>query len=419
MEDSITAMPVRIVPFDLGVGLTDEMKDRIKAFAQEKGILHDIDDNKREKTIIKKCTIKCIFPGGTSLYVFDFGIAVMAFTDGSMDLNIDDFAVDYCIDRKNDHASVRKIEHPAMTDAYDTIQGFRRIVHDLRGKKDEIRRSGNIDHEKGEDSLMYAMSLSFFKYLFEGKKDICSWDGMPDWVKRNVSVLMDPAILYLEDSKMLSGNTEKKEEWKKEVFDNICTDRAYPDYERRPNLYTFMSWSAVVILGNIDGSVKEEYTALEVNLQANWYYVHCMDRYLPDNAKEAVKRRIKAAHIKELYNESEVLVDILTHVPDTSVPSRFRDIQKGLTKTSEFVSENERYQRKLRYIQDGMKTESQRKAVISSGILLMMIAFFQMIPVLSGIISGAYETIVYPLLLLVVAAVIILIRYDRIWFNND
>ena len=419
MEDRVTAMPVRIVPFDLGVSLTEEMKDRIREWAQEKGRLRDINDNKREKAIIKKCSIKCGFPNGTSLYVFDFGIAVMVFADESMDLSTKDFAIDYCIDRKNDHATAGDLKHSAMTDAYDAIQEFRRIVHGLKGKKEEIRRSGNTDHEKGEDSLMYVMSISFFRYLFEGAEDVSSWNEMPEWVKRNVSVLMDPAILYLEDSKLLCGNSEKKEEWKKEVFDKICIDRAYLDYERRPNLYTFMSWSAVVVLGSIDESVKEEYTALEVNLQANWFYVHCMDRHLPDSVKEAVRRKIRVDRIKEMFNESEVLVDLLTHVPDTSVPSRFRDIQKGLTKTSEFVSENERYQRKLRYLQDGMKTESQRKAVISSGILLVLIAFFQMIPVLSGIISGAYETMVFPLLLLAVVVVIVLIRYDRIWFNND
>ena len=419
MEDRITAIPVRIVPFDLGSALSPEMKDLITSLAKGKGILQDPDDYKREMAIIKKCTIKCKFANGTALYVFDFGVAVMTITDEPMELDIEDFSIDYCVDRKNDHNSIRVLEHPLMTEAYDAVREFRTIIRNVNGKKEQMRTSGDIDHELSEDSVLYVMTLSFFKHLFEGKKDVCSWNEMQEWVKRNVNVLMDPAILYLEDSKLLSGNAEKKEEWKKEVFSNICIDRAYADYERRPNLYTFMSWAAVVILGNIDRSVIEEYTALEVNLQANWHYVYCMDAHLPDNAKEAVRRKIKVTHIKELLNESEVLVDLLTHVPDSSVPSRFRDIQKGLTKTSEFVAENERYQRKLRYIQDGMRTESQKKAVFSSGILLVLIAFFQMIPVLSGIISGTYELIVYPVLILIVVLVVVLIRHDRIWFNND
>ena len=124
------------------------------------------------------------------------------------------------------------------------------------------------------------MTLSFFDI----DKSIISsttFRKYPDWLKSNIYALLDPAVLYLEDSSKFESSSEIGFDLSK-ILQEIEIDEDVVDFERHKHVNSFMSWAAVVVCGQLQETDVDEYTTLEVRLQCNWFYVYFLDKCLND-----------------------------------------------------------------------------------------------------------------------------------------
>ena len=206
-----------------------------------------------------------------------------------------------------------------------------------------------------------------------------SFKNYPDWLKSNIYALLDPAVLYLEDSSKFESATEVDFDLSK-ILSELEINEDLTDYERHRHINTFMSWAAVTIFGQLQDIDREEYTALEVQLQSDWFYVYCLDKSLDDFSNPTKK---DVVDIQRQHYEIDLLDNRLFDFDDSSMPTRILDIQKGLVETSGLAGNIQHLQRKMQYILEREHLDSelrQKHLGQSTEILLFIIAFIEIAP---------------------------------------
>ena len=202
--------------------------------------------------------------------------------------------------------------------------------------------------------------------------------------------LLDPAVLYLEDSSKFEAATEVNFDLS-QILRELEINKDLTDYERHRHINTFMSWAAVAIFGQLQNIDREEYTALEVQLQSDWFYVYCLDKSLDDLDSLTKKDVIR---IQRQHYEIDLLENRLFDFDDSSMPTRVLDIQKGLVETSGLAGNIQHLQRKMQYILERERLDSelrQKHLGQSTEILLFIIAFIEIAPTVVE-----YGDMIYP-----------------------
>ena len=259
---------------------------------------------------------------------------------------------------------------------WDVIVDLRKIVREHAPQKTTLRKSASEQFEN--KGLSYIMTLS----MFDVSKEIInstSFKNYPDWLKSNIYALLDPAVLYLEDSSKFESATEVDFDLSK-ILSELEINEDLTDYERHRHINTFMSWAAVTIFGLLQDIDREEYTALEVQLQSDWFYVYCLDKSLDDFSNPTKK---DVVDIQRQHYEIDLLDNRLFDFDDSSMPTRILDIQKGLVETSGLAGNIQHLQRKMQYILEREHLDSelrQKHLGQSTEILLFIIAFIEIAP---------------------------------------
>ena len=218
--------------------------------------------------------------------------------------------------------------------------------------------------------------------LSEAPSERGGFQSFPGWLKSNLYALLDPALLYLEDSsRYLSASASGFDVSK--FLNSLENGGELQDYERHRHLNTYMSWAAVVLAGQLQDTDREEYITLEVQLQCDWFYICCLDRNL------GMPTKITRREIIDLQRQSyelEILEDRLLDFDDSSMPSRILEIQRGLVATSGLENNIQRLRRKIRYLLDREQLEvgiRQKRLGQSSELLLFLIAVIEIAPTVS------------------------------------
>lgn len=383
----ITAYPIRIIPFDLGRSLHQEditaLDNRLLS-----GLRH-LELTPRQSSILKGVSLTFSINDHLSAYLYANGICVVVVEERKICFQNDfeRFSIPYGQNRKKAHNDFFKWNHEDSSDIWDIIYGMRKIVRERTKRKSALRKSGSEEFENR--GLSYVMTLSMFDV---DKNIICGtrFNHYPDWLKSNIYALLDPAALYLEDSNKFDAAGESEMDLRK-ILSELEIDENLKDYERHRHIDTYMSWAAVATFGQLQGVDKEEYTALEVQLQSDWFYVYCLDKNLDDLRKPSKRDMVD---IQRQHYEIDLLENRLYDFDDSSMPTRILDIQKGLVQTSGLAGNIEHLQRKIQYVLEREQLNGelrQKRLGRSTEILLYLIAFIEIAPTVAE-----YGELVFP-----------------------
>lgn len=396
---TICGMPTRIIPFDLGRGLDEKDKNAITKstlFANKK-----IDLSMRQSALLKGVLGCYWIDEDVSCYIYYNGITVIVINDRQIKFkdNYKDFSVAYGINRKNAHADFFSWKHEKSQIIKKTISQLRKIVLLNSKKKTIIRESADESFEN--QGLSYIMTLSFFDINTEivGSHN---YKKYPEWLKRNIYALLDPCLLYLEDSNKFK--VEEKLIKSDNLLDEVDIDYEVIDYEKHKNINAFMSWAAVVVIGELQDAERIDYTMLEVQLQSDWFFVYCIDKHLN---RQSIPKKREIMEIQKQSYEIDLLENRLYDFDDSSMPTRILEIQKGLIETSGLNNSIQHLQRKIKYIQEVVRYNSelkQKRFGQSSEILLFVIAFIEIAPTVAE-----YGNRLYPNLGLIGNCVLVLL----------
>lgn len=372
----ICAHPIRVIPFDLGRSLSDRDTEDIRNYITKN--FKEITLSSRQLSILKKCVDYCAINDHVTSYIYRNGMAVMVITEPTVEF-FDDyqhFAIPYGENRKRAHGQLFRWEHEDSECIRQAVSGMRSIVKS-NTKKTEGLRTSSLDTFENK-GLSYVMTLSMFDVVEDGAFTP-GYKNYPEWLKKNLYALLDPSSLYLEDSSKFESANDTGFDIKK-ILDSIEPATNFKDYERHRHIDTFMSWAAVTVVGNLQSVDIEEYVALEVQLQCDWFYVYCLEKGLDGKLKPSKQHMIELQ--KENY-ELDLLENRLYDFDDSSMPTRVLDIQKGLVETSGLENNIRHLQRKIKYILEREALNStlrQKRLGQSSEILLFIIAFIQIAP---------------------------------------
>lgn len=409
-KHSILASPIRILPFDLGRPLSAKDMQVIRELTDQKYRSKSI--SPRQQSIIKDCFMALDIDTGLSAYIYHNGICVITIEDTPVSFAEDHqtFSIAYGDNRKKAHSQLFKWCHPASQQIDELIKSLRGIVISNNKKNQTLRISASEDFEN--KGMSYVMTLSLFN-LSKELLPAHGYKNYPRWLKTNICAMLDPALLYLEDSSKFESANEVEFDIKR-ILSELEVEEELRDYEKHRHVDTYMSWAAVLVIGDLQHTDIEEYTALEVQLQCDWYYVYCMEKSL-----EGInpKSKTKIIDYQKCSYELDVLENRLYDFDDSSMPARILEVQKGLVKSSSLQDNINHLQRKLQYLLEREKIDfdmRQKKVGQSTEVLLFVVAFVEVAPTIAEW-GSKYHPLLGPILnaLIVALGVILFTRKER------
>lgn len=403
----ITAYPIRIIPFDLGRRITAEDLALIEGSVLPR--YKRLETTPRQSSILKDVRLIFQISAQASAYLYANGMCVVVVEEEPLRFQEDyqRFSIPYCENRKKAHNDFFKWEHPASPAIWDAIDLLRRTVREHTPRKTALRGSASEHFENR--GLSYIMTLSLFDVDRE-MVGATSFQHYPEWLKSNIYALLDPAVLYLEDSSKFDASAETDLDLSA-ILSELEISQDLTDYERHRHINTYMSWAAVTTFGQLHTVDREEYTALEVQLQSDWFYVYCLDKGL-DELEHPSKKEL--SDLQRQHYEIDLLENRLYDFDDTSMPTRILDIQRGLVETSGLNDNIQHLQRKIQYVLDRERLDSelrQKHLGQSTEILLFVIAFIEIAPTVAEYGNGLFPYAgVLANLLIILLGTILFIR---------
>lgn len=378
--ERLVAHPVRIVPFDLGRKLETADIDDVKAHCVAEGFALK-SPTQRQRAILKDLGLTFSIQTNIDAFLFETGILVVVINESARDYSDqkEHFSIAYGEDRKRAHEQLFHWTHPSSACIWEEIETLRGIVKKRSGAKTCLRPSASPVFENGGFSYVMTLSLFDTNIISQMGQDFADY---PAWLQRNLYALLDPSTLYLEDSSAFS-NEDVTQGSIQQALENIRIESAPVDYERHRHVATYMSWAAVVMIGQITTNDREEYTALEVQLQSDWYYVYCLGRSMAALDRQG---RSNIMLLQRQHYELSLLADRLFDFDDSSVPSRVITLQKGLVMTSGLQENLEALQKQTVFIIEHEKSKNeikQRRLAQTSEVFLFVIAFIEIAPIVA------------------------------------
>jgi len=410
---------IRFVPFDIGTEITKVLKDKIHEAMSEKN--YKVCDLVRYKDLLPKHVCAYTISDCHQLFIFKKGICVSVLTDESQDSDYF-FSINCCLEKRDAHRGILKLDKNAKEKYRKDGEEIRELVQLLTGvageyikgmrwfehgrKKTQTRWKRFCDElDKSEkDGLSYVMTMHVITPAEKVPFENLDWEDIPEQLRKNIKVLLDPAIINMEDARDFDGDDI---DGKRKLFDNIDVEDGEKDYEKRENLSMFMSWSSVVVLGmpteNDKDNDIEEYKMLEAVLQSNWHLVHCREKALPASMKEAKERKITSSEMRMEQYDLDRYLEETTYHSGSTLPARFNDIQKGLLRSSRLSEKAARYGRMTKDMSDSLNQLRQSVYGRISGILLLIIAGMNASSIIFNLTNIIYVIAVSAILIIVVA----------------
>lgn len=408
----ILSEAVRYIPFDLGARLSPELFEEISAYLSKNFQVSPL--TKREKVILYE---KCICTKITDqlfLYIFQTGIGLFKYySKPQIYIGNMTFAARYLEKRKKSHQKILNWTHDISPVIYVITKELRELV---RKHKKELRPSASSGWEY--NGLSYVMTMVFFSPL-QGNVDTSRFDRLPRFLQKGIPAILKPDLIGYDDSNELSKMNAKKEKVL-EYLENIHSTPV--DYDDRKQLMIFMSWAAVIIFGEFDDSDKEIYELIELNLQHYWFYLYCLDQWLPIEKDEFKQLNLSIDQCINLKVEIDDIPLIIQYTDESRLPERFKPMVDGLSETSRIHQLLEALSEKLdSWIEllsneemrraEQRKEEAQKKFAKNAALALYTIAFIEITPDLYDFFNYLVEISGFnlvPVQLLLTALILVL-----------
>jgi len=407
---------IRFIPFDIGTEIDDRLMEKMHAF------------------MLKNNYCKCVLKGhsallsdgvkggifayqvtkGHQLYIFKKGVCVSVINDDYHPTADDFFSIKSCQDRWSAHNGIlgKKEKQPIDKKSCEDGECIGKLAGALReivanhqkelsehtGWKGTTDATGESFHrereeeteEKKKSKLSYVMTMHVICLATDnGDRDL-EWKNIPKEMRRNIKVLLDPAIIDMEDSSDTIDHDLKKIESR---ISRMNAEDGPQDYEEREDIATYMSWSSVVVLGTPSDDDIKEYILLEALLQSNWHLVEQKEKELPRTIEEAKRQKRTSVGMRMDQFKFDRYIEETTYHSGSTLPTRFRDLQKGLMKSSRLTERIARERRMARYMSESMMYDDQlkqRKYGRTSEILLLLIALINASSILYGWLGEAH-----------------------------
>ncbi len=405
MNDMVSIIPFRNIPFDIGRKVDLQLKTDITAY-----LLNKEDSSELEVSNLLKALsndILCVFQieSQIRLYIYKYGIGVFTIEEVEKSYEKTNYGVEYCNDRKIAHKEYLTISNQLAKKMYKITEQIRLIA---ASGKNKLRISASKFWEN--NGFSYVMTVSCVS-LSSG---CCRYKKMNEHEKLNMHFLLEPSIVHAEDSLVYS--TEYCDGINGVDID-LSTLEEPIDWIKSSDYSIYISWSAVLLYTT--SSEKMTFSALEaleVDLQAMWLYTYCMYENLKNyNSTHKIlvsKLRSDLYKFKRKYNEFK-------NLDDSSAPAYITRLREELIRTSGIDSYALKY---IEYVEfciietETINAEKQKKYAWLNEILLFIIAFVQIAPMLYELMTGGYKDIqlapVLLMIIIVVIAVVIIIAKD-------
>ena len=396
-------IPIRIIPYDTGVDLSEvPNSDLLKALETEADIIRL---SNHQKKLMPKCKVAGSLTEKIRFGIFENGICVFAIEDENIEFKDENyFSAEYCLDRKKKHQELRNGTHSVSNILNVFIKKLREFARTTTNKKPRITSSTAFEN----GGMSYVMTLTYLKT--EDRK-VLEIDQHP-MLKKNIIALLNPTTILLEDYD--DSNPTTYEEIRRNIRD-LDANETLKNYEQRQHILTFMSWSSVVVMGDLEDPDHRDYMLMEISLQSNWYEIYCLEHCMPKTITEAEKDKLSMMDLQKAGNEAEMFIDEIDDIRFSELPSRYVEIQEGLVDTSGLLQIAQRYEKKMKNVSEMMKTknqERQRRFGLSSELLLFFIAMIQFYPILESLTEGTHDWIPYSivLVLLIIGAIVLFMK---------
>jgi hypothetical protein len=331
--------PVRIIPFDLGVSLNSNYVKSINELLSKE--YKEIMFTSRRNKLLCNSPIAFKINDFLELSICETGIGTFIIKEKAYkEYRLRYFSIDYCERRKITHLDILNWNHEQSKCMKKVIK----LLKDFVLKNNEnIRLTARDSFE--HEGLSYVMTIVFLKCI-GGRKQVFNWNTTPNWLKRNIAVLLNPSIIFKEDSINFSNELSINVKFE-DIIDNIDIESEYRDYENRFNLSTYASWASVLSIGSMNKCDIEDYTMLEIKIQQKWFYIYCLEKLLPKGLNDFEEENLNLKKLKLKKYELDILENQLFHIDDSSFPERILNIQKGIIETCKIMNLINRYRQKL------------------------------------------------------------------------
>jgi len=419
---------IRFVPFYIGAEIDDELMEKIQTSMSESRYRNcEID---KFKDLLPESACAYEISERHSLFLFKKGTCVSVLRDEYRQGPDEYFSIASCLRRKNAHDGVlysaenAEICHREDGDAIRALAKTLRNIAETHTKETHspspLKRIAQGSYKKSRfkpqdgatkdkrDGLSYVMTIHIITPT-EGEFGSLDWKHIPTEMRRNIQVLLDPAIIDMEDAHDFEGSGT---DGKKKAMDEMDVDEAPQNYEKRKNIATYMTWSSVVILGMPTENDIEEYVILEAMLQSNWYLIHIKEKALPGSIDEAKDRKMTSVGMRMDLHDLDRYLKETTYHGGSTLPARFNEIQKGLLRSSRLTEKITRYKRMAGDVSESMMYNDQlRQSRYGrfSEALLFIIAILSASAIINDLTDKSYVILTAVVLVAITAVGLLLL----------
>lgn len=383
-KEKIELFSKHIIPFDIGITVNKEIKTILE---KTLNIFPEIEIDKFWKGISIGLIISKQIDSYIELYIYEYGVGVFVIKDREKFYSSNDyFSYDFCTRRSAIHSEIYLNEH--IDCAY-----LNRVMKNIWNSIDQynLRKTANEQWEL--HGISYAMPIDFLK-LSKPLNQINDKD------KKNIYVILNPSLIekedayskvaIIEDSKYINfGNFDETEE-----VNNICVENLEDNYQVNDSISVYTSWSTLLVCFGDNKNIKkieELFTCLQVELQAFWFYTYILSSIQID--VYSYKNISKLKNLLFDYNE---IVEKFYDIEISKLPNYLLKIWKSMIDTGYLEKHIRKTEAMLKFLiekSDNTIQEKQYKFMKVNNILILSIAYVQVIPFLYSFFVGNYKSV--------------------------
>lgn len=402
-------LPLRNIPFDFGLKLSEDDIDLIEKYIVQKNFIkYEI------PALLKSLSDDILFMIKINqdiiLYIYSYGIGVFTLKDDKFIIQDEKYANNYCKSRKEAHHQLLAGKHKYSELIYEIISELRNIVHRDK-KKAIIRESANENWEHhGFSYIMTVTVIQKEEYNFFNYVDFSEIE------KKNLMIMLEPGIVHQDDTMSFQIKCKSDINEKSDIYNFRLPESEPINWVKSKDIGIYISWAAVVVYMNkINEDTIKHLEYMEVDLQAMWMYIYCLYYRISHHKNKNIKISVlkkKLFTFQRKYNEFK-------SPNDTSMAEHFTLIRNELIGTSGIDNEKDKYISYLQYCIDeteSLNDERSKKYSVLSEILLFIIAYVQIAPMLYNCLMGEFSSLgfwqVLIIILIAITGIVLIIRKD-------
>lgn len=356
----IKITPIRIIPFDIGTQIDVDFARRAQEVFEKTSFEGEFLLEDRLIVIEETVGDICI-----RVDVFKDGVGIISFIDEPILFEkIDDFDVKAILRlRREVHNKTLKHEHP-FSQAFDKIiKTLREIAqdHDPSSSPALIRFTASDKWEK--KGLSYVMSI-YLVYMPELPSILKN--PKEKKLRRKFAAFLFPGIYGLENT-FVSSKLQFIEQsflLDESLLDKLVEQAVAEDHDLYGSVGAFVSWSNVVVVGDITENIIQDYRYLQIKLQHFWFYTYITDDVISDILEkfEEYIPRVTLDMITKLRTRIILKLDEFENVQESTMGTRFFRLFDGLIKSSKLDVMITRLEKKLDVLKERIEREQASRS---------------------------------------------------------